>query len=650
VAEFDRRVSFLSFICLFILLILYNKKKITAFVEMFHHGFLLLICLVATETYANIDKIGIKISHSTALERIDNTIIYQSSLPLAFQSPMPDIHLLETIDSHVKCTSGPDTDNFCKASQIIQELDAEALKQIKSVSDEIRLHEMFIDNGTHSVVKRNILDPLRAMIGEVAAWCCGVSTERDFKSLFARQEDIDTAIVRMSNNLNTNHRKYTSISKEFSNMAGTMNKNFKSFEDGLIKFKRHFEDVTSESSLWHQFLIRTITHLFVRNYENSRHWKRSAIITDCRNNFIPAAIVNQDALFLQLTEINAKLALKGWTLAIPIQHISHYYTQRLSECLISNKNILVKIKIPIKEISPTFTLFKFRTVPQKFENSTCELMLSETYLAVSEDESTAVPIMGETLRTCEINAKHGINMCLLPKRPQRFALGTTCPELIFRGAPIQQLIGTCGYKCYPSNMPLITALNYDTFVITHPHKSITFVCGDNKTKLHNENYDAAGSLEIRLPCTCKLYMGEKLVIDEEFPCNNANDYISAAHILPALWSKMSHLRVDIHKQHMPTFLFTSFNDSFNPDWKQYVPHLDIDPPKLLPLWDESITNATIFQTTPKILPSNGSGIDWLHYVYGSIFLLGLFAFISILRRRMITIIRPTFASHISNDN
>jgi len=529
---------------------------------MFNIGIFILICCVATHTEANMKNIGIKISHATFLKRIDNAILYQSSLPLVFKSPMPKIHLEGAINSHVKCTSD-ETASFCKASQIIQELDSAALSQQQAISGEIKLHMFYKDNGTHTVARRNIMDPLRTFIGEVASWCCGIPSMRMFKSLFARQENIDEAMISIKQSVHKQHRDYTRISDEFNTLASTMNNNFKGFEDDLVRFKRHFEDVTSEYSLWHQFLIKVITQLYVRNFENSRHLKRQSIIDDCRSNLIPSAIIHQDALMLELEIINSKLLIKGWTLAIPLEHITHYFAQKISECMISDDEILIKIKVPIREIHPDFELYSFRSVPQKYESSTCELNLHETYLAVAIDQSVIVPIMGEALRNCEVNDKHGINMCLLAKRPHQMALDSTCPELIYRGAPTQQLLGACSYKCFPSDMPIITSLSYDTFVLTHPSENVSFNCAGNITELKNDYYNKAGSLEIKLPCTCKLIMDGKVVIPEEFPCNHEEDeYVGAYHVLPVLWSNVPSLHVNIHKQHLNSILFTDFNTSY----------------------------------------------------------------------------------------
>lgn len=261
--------------------------------------------------------------------------------------------------------------------------------------------------------------------------------------------------------------------------------------------------------------------------------------------------------------------------------MSNYYQHRISECIITEEKILIKVKIPLKKINPQYELFKFHSVPQGFNGKTCCLLIDEINLAIPTTGDEIIPISGDARRFCETSTGHGSNLCYLPIRPKQVTFSSNCAELIYKGAPMSELLGVCSYRCLPDKQTIITQVNHETFVITNPLSNITIICGKEIIKIPEATLEEPGSLEIQLKCACELHMQGRLVISENFPCSHSTgeNNVSVTHILPALWSNFPNFRISAAKNHLNSLLLNQFNLSFNPEWMQSVSHLDITPPK-----------------------------------------------------------------------
>ena len=236
--------------------------------------------------------------------------------------------------------------------------------------------------------------------------------------------------------------------------------------------------------------------------------------------------------------------------------------------------------MPLRRIEPKYELFKFLSVPQGYQKRTCVLLIDDVHLAISADGQEILPISGDARRFCEVSAGHGSNLCFLPRRPSQITFSSNCAELIYHGASIEELFSVCAYRCLPESHPIVTAVNFEVYVITNPQPNITIVCDDEKITVPEDHLDSPGSLEITLKCDCALHMSGKLIIPKNFPCShstNKND-VSVTHILPALWSNFPTFRINPAKAHLNALLIDRLNDSFNPLWMNSVSNLDVPPP------------------------------------------------------------------------
>jgi hypothetical protein len=79
--------------------------------------------------------------------------------------------------------------------------------------------------------------------------------------------------------------------------------------------------------------------LYLRQYCGQNQQTLDAIDVCTQNNLLPRSIVSEAAVHHELKELNLNLALYNRTLAIPIEHLSIYYTTLLASCTIDKTNI-----------------------------------------------------------------------------------------------------------------------------------------------------------------------------------------------------------------------------------------------------------------------------------------------------------------------
>ena len=306
------------------------------------HTCMLLMMIIKMSFTREMPTIGVKLSHGVFLQPIENSIIFQSSLPLLFEASMPatsfvkPIHLKDICNNSTPEWLNTNADIYCskgfdimRTANLIQLLDTETYGFQEKMQTDIKLHESDYKN-TRS--RRGLIDPLRTTLASLANWCCGLATERQFTQLFANQEDIVDAVKSVRDSVHENHRKYMTLSSNVQDMSEKLNENFKNIKDQFDTYKAKFKNMDHFTESWSEMVSQTLVQLFARNVEQTRQGMRAAILDDCRNSLIPSMVVSQDHLVEELENIQTEIEKEGWTLSIPISSPSSYYQHKISEC------------------------------------------------------------------------------------------------------------------------------------------------------------------------------------------------------------------------------------------------------------------------------------------------------------------------------
>lgn len=103
----------------------------------------------------------------------------------------------------------------------------------------------------------------------------------------------------------------------------------------------------------------------------------------CKLQKIPQRIVRPEILYADLVKLSKALKLDGYELVVPIDNLSLYFNLPITECQFSETQILIKIKIPIREQLATWKLFQYVPAHFKFNESVCLIFSEKTYIAIN---------------------------------------------------------------------------------------------------------------------------------------------------------------------------------------------------------------------------------------------------------------------------
>ena len=143
---------------------------------------------------------------------------------------------------------------------------------------------------------------------------------------------------------------------------------------------------------------------------------------------------------------------------------------------------------------------------------------------------------------------------------------------MYKGNTAEKLNEYCAYKCQTGTSPIVTQIDHEKYILTHPPADVSVKCGSLIRQILNKERYLPGALEIQLPCPCELHFGKEIKIPRSFPCDkNGIGTPLITRILPTLWSKLQSININIHSPSIP-ISFTNISELFDSEWQTKVPH------------------------------------------------------------------------------
>ncbi|KAF5299111.1 hypothetical protein FQR65_LT09469 [Abscondita terminalis] len=230
------------------------------------------------------------------------------------------------------------------------------------------------------------------------------------------------------------------------------------------------------------------------------------------------------------------------------------------------------------------------------------------FMAVSNNQ-TLKSNSGTSLHHCK---PYHDKLCYLTRFDSDAIYGPQCAYKMYTGATVEELSQHCSFRCHASQSMLISEIDSNTFIITHPKRETYILCENKKLAIEKNNYNQPGALQIKLPCQCSLIVNTKEVISPRFPCssNGINDP-EFIHVLPATWSK---LKTYVIKSAKHEIVFNNTSECIDNNWTTTVPHLNLSTTSIIGQLKESLEFA--IANTPNSLYSFQS--DTTFYVWNVI--------------------------------
>lgn len=189
------------------------------------------------------------------------------------------------------------------------------------------------------------------------------------------------------------------------------------------------------------------------------------------------------------------------------------------------------IRRNIKDIK----LLNFVPIPLSWEQQTCEVDANQLDIAVvtltTKDDTEIFSLKCNPYKD---------ELCLFTKEFENNVIGTLCAKRVLQGSSAENLAKFCPIKCQPSDAnKIITKLTSTNFLLTNERNNFKILC-KNETKTYKIEI-TYGTLDIKLPCNCKIILSDNDILEPEFPCIDRETELDIKRILPSAWINLKGL-------------------------------------------------------------------------------------------------------------
>lgn len=301
---------------------------------------------------------------------------------------MSIVYCLSTLDSiqpppFPNCLD-PSNHDICEMNTGLQDIESTLQDFVDSYS---------LRNSTTSLRKKRALDS----IGNFLNWCCSTATDGELHELTSNEEMVNHHLNSLQEIEKLDHEDLIKTSSQLTDFSTNVTKILNSVHTTLDKFQNSFKfgnknidtlysNVLSLSLRTNIFLYK---HIYISRFEE--------IHTHCKNHLIPQSLVPSKTLLLDLANLNDKLKPINYTLAIPLSELHQYYNIPLLSCISTPSNTILNVRIPVKSIRKSWTLYRYLPIPLAWKNQTCSLAHEDLILARSN--SNTVLLVENNLKT-----------------------------------------------------------------------------------------------------------------------------------------------------------------------------------------------------------------------------------------------------------
>jgi hypothetical protein len=547
--------------------------------------------LVALTTATHIP---VKITSGAYWRPLPDTIPYEASIPLTYKTPWNHLDIYPTVPEAGRppasfCANNPSRPT-CQMGELLSQLNQQFVEHMELLEPSLNPLSFAKINKSEAVedydydyMEHPVNRTKRALdfIGAGLSWCCGVATQRKLDSLVTDEHSFRSQLDLLNKGLRRNLQVLADSSHSFQAFSNQVSQSFGSIEAKIKEIIRynveHDNIVYKNQADTSRDFQRTLFFIF----ENSRRtlhllkfFRDSLIMQDCKQHRIPQVIIEPNTLAADVTRLEGTVQGSQRKLAIPLSELSRYYKLDLADCTLVGQELIIQVRIPIVQQEASWELFELMTTPFAWNNHTCTIMHDTMYLAVSSHHSgrSLRPISGSSLHTCKPFEN---KLCYIARFNSHGSYGPQCALKMYTGATVDELNSHCAFRCHESQAMIISEVQDDVYVITHPQPMMLIQCGKTTQDIITSAVGKPGALQVHLPCNCQLRLKEDVVIPTRYPCGgNTPPATGLMHVLPATWSNLKslHLKPLLHDTH-PTF--DNFTECLDTNWTLRVPHVNL---------------------------------------------------------------------------
>jgi len=274
-------------------------------------------------------------------------------------------------------------------------------------------------------------------------------------------------------------------------------------------------------------------------YAEKYRWVHAA--QSCALGRIPHSLIPRSTLNSTLLDLlRQENIVKTNELSIHHQDLSRYYSLPIADCVYSKSSFLVRILVPVakKLREESLQLIEIQPVPFRFKNQICQLQLndlsredlvSKSYKGRSTQFFLYAELSGRFFPTecrsnelCQIN-ENEIERLLSEHGAHRNSVSTCLYNLQRNRRNVTEFFRVCPFKCTSmegQDKAIVTRLTSNKYVYTpgmNSTNSARVECEKDRRNFPIRQADI-GAIQITLPCSCKLIVGENAFYSRGMKC------------------------------------------------------------------------------------------------------------------------------------
>ncbi|XP_074034574.1 uncharacterized protein [Leptinotarsa decemlineata] len=513
---------------------------------------------------------------------LPQTVSYEATIPLVYQSNWHEKSEMKNniIQQIGTCKGKTDQTSYrCRAIEHLNLLQNAFNIEFQSLSKS--WSPIYLRNCSGND-KRHILDKRSLdFLGDALNWCCGVATENKLEGMILNENTLKEKMFNIKKGLTKSIRAISENSIKFKQYEKSVAMSFRTTEKHIHDLEGFIDnlknDINSEENEQNQILNSLLNNEFqsLKNIiQVGRAIKRQGILASCRQHQIPIAILDPSILLHDLSNLLKELQNSNQTLAISINDISKYYQLPICDCTFTDDNIFIHVRIPISQQFHSWELYQLVTTPFAWHNQTCKIIHDTVFLAVSNFKQSIQlrQISGTGLQHCK---PFHDKLCYLPRFSADSIRGPACAKQLFTGATVEEINHHCPLTCHKSSTTVISEIEDEIYIITHPKKTTSIQCPNSITRFPDLAYNTPGAIKAHIPCNCKLSMNNEEIIPKRYPCIETLPQTAIiSHIIPAAWSNLKSFIINpVTKTNLPTF--GNISECLNTNWTVNIPYINL---------------------------------------------------------------------------
>ncbi|XP_065213114.1 uncharacterized protein LOC135840476 isoform X1 [Planococcus citri] len=502
------------------------------------------------------------------ISEIENIVVYEKSIPYKF---ILNYTFLNSNPTNSSYEYPPNTNCEMKDECTYTHDFYKALTRLDSFIDN-QLQQTRFDAkilNEHSRRKRSFL--LGKLYGNFLEFCCDVVTKDDLYPLFVNQQELTANYKNLKEALIETHADIFNISTELKSFSKLIHANIEMITqtiDTLSTTLEKFADLFAADRSTYPVLISILEKTFYNSFFSS-------IIEHCKEHKLPSSIISPESLKYYIEVLKTNIEKFNYTIAIPTSEILEYYTRSITHCQISEQQILLEIRVPLKKINSDWKLFKYTPIYFRNKEELCILNTEQMLIAFDSGKQIIREITGTALKKCDLSRQ----LCFLDYFDSTYE-SPECAKSLILGKQLQELNTVCNFKCeHMHSKTIIRKIQENIYIISNPQKFLFLHNSSKSDTIPLEiNYNQSGAIKIQLPCDFELLLKTdeetQILIPQGFPCiKTSENTLHLNRLLPLQWTKLDNSKIDFHP--FSPLKFKNITKIFNENWKEQTPSFNI---------------------------------------------------------------------------